>query len=182
MTRWTPERLDVLEQMWLWGVTSGAITENLGDVTRNAVMGKINVLGLMGRGGERLRQINEDAAVNVEDIHESVGELLGEPYEADNAMHRNAAVALTMLIGGCHVGNVASLLKRPIEEVHASFVALDTSGAWSKGKPPPSAWWHHAEGSISFMLDMMASVGKISIHNASVLNSSERSYGRGEHS
>lgn len=47
---WTGERIALLRSMWLEGRPAGEIAKALGDVTRNAVMGKINRLGLMGSG------------------------------------------------------------------------------------------------------------------------------------
>lgn len=45
---WTSERKETLRRMWLEGVTSRKISEALGDVSRNAVMGMVNRMGLMG--------------------------------------------------------------------------------------------------------------------------------------
>lgn len=47
---WTSERKETLRRMWLEGVTSRKISETLGDVSRNAVMGMVNRMGLMGSG------------------------------------------------------------------------------------------------------------------------------------
>lgn len=45
---WTPDRKETLRLMWVEGKTSRQIAEALGDVTRNAVMGMVNRMGLMG--------------------------------------------------------------------------------------------------------------------------------------
>lgn len=47
---WTDERIDVLRTMWLGGSSASQIAVALGDVTRNAVIGKVHRLGLSGRG------------------------------------------------------------------------------------------------------------------------------------
>lgn len=47
---WTDERVDVLRTMWLAGSSASQIAAVLGDVTRNAVIGKVHRLGLSGRG------------------------------------------------------------------------------------------------------------------------------------
>lgn len=44
---WSTERMDVLRTMWLEGRSSGEIAKHLGGVTRNAVMGKVDRMGLM---------------------------------------------------------------------------------------------------------------------------------------
>lgn len=46
---WTEERVDLLQQLWQRGVSASKIAADLGDVTRNAVMGKVHRLGLGGR-------------------------------------------------------------------------------------------------------------------------------------
>jgi hypothetical protein len=48
---WTPERKETLKSMWQSGRTSREIAEHLGEVTRNAVMGMVNRMGLMGDQG-----------------------------------------------------------------------------------------------------------------------------------
>lgn len=46
---WTEERIKTLKKMWKDGKTASEIAEELGDVTRNAVIGKAHRLGLSGR-------------------------------------------------------------------------------------------------------------------------------------
>lgn len=43
---WTPERTETLRRLWLDGVDARTIATQLGGVTRNAVIGKANRLGL----------------------------------------------------------------------------------------------------------------------------------------
>lgn len=43
---WTEERIEKLKKLWGSGKTAAEIAEELGDVTRNAVIGKANRLGL----------------------------------------------------------------------------------------------------------------------------------------
>ncbi|MBV6659271.1 MAG: GcrA cell cycle regulator [Devosiaceae bacterium] len=47
---WTDERVETLKTMWLAGSSASQIAAALGDVTRNAVIGKVHRLGLSGRG------------------------------------------------------------------------------------------------------------------------------------
>ena len=47
---WTDERIDRLKAMWAEGKTASAIAEELGGVSRNAVIGKAHRLGLDSRG------------------------------------------------------------------------------------------------------------------------------------
>jgi GcrA cell cycle regulator len=47
---WTDDRVDALKKMWLDGMSASQIANELGGVTRNAVIGKVHRLGLSGRG------------------------------------------------------------------------------------------------------------------------------------
>ncbi|MFC0687608.1 GcrA family cell cycle regulator, partial [Novosphingobium clariflavum] len=46
---WTDERIDKLTKMWEGGATASQIADELGGVSRNAVIGKAHRLGLKAR-------------------------------------------------------------------------------------------------------------------------------------
>ena len=46
---WTQERINVLVKLWLSGKSASAIAKELGNVTRNAVIGKVHRLGISNR-------------------------------------------------------------------------------------------------------------------------------------
>ena len=46
---WTPERVELLTLGWAAGKSAGKLAEELGHITRSAVIGKIHRLGLPGR-------------------------------------------------------------------------------------------------------------------------------------
>ena len=46
---WTDERIEQLRKMWEGGMTASQIAEELGGVSRNAVIGKAHRLGLQSR-------------------------------------------------------------------------------------------------------------------------------------
>ena len=46
---WTDERVEQLKQLWGQGMSASEIADTLGDVTRNAVIGKAHRLGLEAR-------------------------------------------------------------------------------------------------------------------------------------
>ncbi len=46
---WTEERVERLKELWSQGMSASEIAQLLGDVTRNAVIGKAHRLGLSGR-------------------------------------------------------------------------------------------------------------------------------------
>jgi GcrA cell cycle regulator len=45
---WTHERVEILKRLWIEGATASAIALSLGQITRNAVIGKVHRLGLPG--------------------------------------------------------------------------------------------------------------------------------------
>jgi GcrA cell cycle regulator len=53
---WTNERVEQLKSLWTEGQSASAIAAELGEVTRNAVIGKIHRLGLTGRSPTSHRQ------------------------------------------------------------------------------------------------------------------------------
>ncbi len=46
---WTEEREETLRKLWASGVTASQIAEELGDISRNAVIAKAHRLGLQSR-------------------------------------------------------------------------------------------------------------------------------------
>src|SRR6185503_19415950 len=46
---WTDERIEQLKQLWTNGMTASQIADELGGVSRNAVIGKAHRLGLQSR-------------------------------------------------------------------------------------------------------------------------------------
>ncbi len=46
---WTDERVELLKKLWSEGLSASQIANTLGEVTRNAVIGKVHRLGLSGR-------------------------------------------------------------------------------------------------------------------------------------
>ena len=64
---WTDERVEQLKALWADGLSASQIARILGNVTRNAVIGKVHRLGLAGRAGparaERPRNVAHRPAV-----------------------------------------------------------------------------------------------------------------------
>jgi len=46
---WTDERVEQLKKLWESGLSTSQIAAELGNITRNAVIGKVHRLGLSGR-------------------------------------------------------------------------------------------------------------------------------------
>ncbi len=53
---WTNDRVDTLKKLWNEGESASAIAHSLGQVTRNAVIGKVHRLGLAGRANQSRRR------------------------------------------------------------------------------------------------------------------------------
>jgi len=69
---WSEERVEMLKSLWSKGRTASQIAEELGDVTRNAVIGKVHRLGLKSRPSpihrERERKRGFAPAPNAVDV------------------------------------------------------------------------------------------------------------------
>lgn len=46
---WTQERINLLVKLWIGGKSASLIAKELGDITRNAVIGKVHRLGISNR-------------------------------------------------------------------------------------------------------------------------------------
>ncbi len=46
---WTDDRVEILKKLWTEGLSASQIARQMGEVTRNAVIGKVHRLGLSGR-------------------------------------------------------------------------------------------------------------------------------------
>ena len=53
---WSEERVEVLKKMWLEGKSASEIAKELGEITRNAVIGKVHRLGLSNRELKSLKR------------------------------------------------------------------------------------------------------------------------------
>ena len=53
---WSEERVEVLKKMWLEGKSASEIAKELGEITRNAVIGKVHRLGLSNRETKSVKQ------------------------------------------------------------------------------------------------------------------------------
>ena len=52
---WSDERVAILKKMWLEGSSASEIAKELGNITRNAVIGKIHRLGMSNRDTNNLK-------------------------------------------------------------------------------------------------------------------------------
>ncbi|MES0869115.1 GcrA family cell cycle regulator [Pseudovibrio sp. SCP19] len=76
---WTAERVELLTKLWADGLSASQIAGELGNVTRNAVIGKVHRLGLSGRaksggGATKTRKATAPAARTASPIKPTVTE------------------------------------------------------------------------------------------------------------
>lgn len=64
---WSDERVAILRKMWLNGSSASEIAKELGNITRNAVIGKVHRLGLSNRETNSLK-VNSDNAKIVKSV------------------------------------------------------------------------------------------------------------------
>lgn len=71
---WTDERVEILTRLWAEGKSASQIAEILGDVSRNAVIGKAHRLGLSGRPSpiKRKSSKKEKKGISILDLNERV--------------------------------------------------------------------------------------------------------------
>ena len=62
MSAWTDDKVEKLKELWGTGLTAAQIAETLGGVSRNAVIGKANRLGLSKPGRPRTQKTAAPAA------------------------------------------------------------------------------------------------------------------------
>jgi GcrA cell cycle regulator len=88
---WNDERVEILKRMWAEGASASQIAKELGQVTRNAVIGKVHRLGLSNRvtPGDRAEEEAELPEESVEvpepapEPEEPAVEAAPEPEEED---------------------------------------------------------------------------------------------------
>jgi GcrA cell cycle regulator len=61
---WTDDRIATLKHYWTDGLSASQIAQKLGEVTRNAVIGKVHRLGLAGRGNSSRRGTSRRASTS----------------------------------------------------------------------------------------------------------------------
>jgi len=158
---WTPQNIDTLETMWLWGHSSRTISEVLEFPTRNAVMGKINRLGLMKRGGEYVGARLQGAQLDISIIEQELEELTQSDFDWDDATDRALMVHMAALLVGQDPETVATAISKPLSQVSHTMAAMHATGVWRKGEKPPAKWWDNKEGNVAFLLDALVTAGII---------------------
>lgn len=160
----TEEEKDAVLQMWGWGISSVKIANAIG-VTRNAVMGRINKIGFIGKKGFYLDKVRHGCLIDHEEMRKDALSLIYEEgvFDEENRLHRNSLVALAALYLGRDEAHVAKAVGLSIDLVRKANDDLHQSGAWRIGEAPNWEWWDKGGRSMSFLFDIMASTGLIAI-------------------
>ena len=90
---WTEERIDRLKTMWANGATASQIAEDLGGVSRNAVIGKAHRLGLESRPSPVKAGEKKKAAAKKPAAQKTDAKADSKPAKAAPAAARGADVA-----------------------------------------------------------------------------------------
>ncbi len=106
---WTEERVELLKKLWADGLSASQIAGRLGEVTRNAVIGKVHRLGLAGRATtSRMRSARP---------RNRVSHLPLRPTRVQYRTHGN--VALKPIFAPMeHIGVALALVPSPVEELN----------------------------------------------------------------
>lgn len=168
---WTDEDKNTLRTLWLAGRGSGDIARHLGTVSRNAVMGMINRLGLMGRQGTEpapdAGMVSETAApVDLQTLPESdartlAEEAFGEPYDQRRPGHLSALVTLAAVIVGRDPAAVAQATGLHPGTSATVLAMIDDAGVWRADEMPPRHWIDPRSGTVSFVMDMLVVEGAV---------------------
>lgn len=151
MTTWTDADKDVIRTMWACGLPSRTIAEALTNgVSRNATMGMLNRLGLMGLGHADAGRLAAIAKVE---------EVLGEPFSMGAPLHREALLALRVEFSGRSADALA--LASGVSRDQCSSFLVRLLLVWSEGEGMPERWQGSLEGVLAFILDMAVVAGVI---------------------
>lgn len=151
MSTWTEADKNLVRTLWARGTSSGDIASQLHfGPSRNAVMGMINRLGLLGLGSPPNFRI---------EAMERIEEIFAEPFSLGTPLHKEALLSLCVSTSGPLVNPLAlaSGVARPDCVSFLEKLPL----IWEEGEPMPERWLEGLEGVYAFILDMAFLSGSI---------------------
>lgn len=180
--RWTDEERNTLRRRWLAGDTSRAIAAAIPGVTRHAVMGMVNRMGLMGlQGADRPTSkppapaaVDPDAALDAwcdawTEVRAAVAHM-----GCDQRAHEGEVIEhlldldqpMTFLVVAARSGRHVPTLQVICgpqgggnDDVDDLIVRLGASGVWPEGAPVPERWRSRDTAGQALILDAMVLAG-----------------------
>jgi len=150
---WIDADRDLLRTMWARGSSSGDVAVALArPVSRNAVMGMVNRLGLMGLGHADDGRLSSMAKVS---------DLMQEEFSLGLPLHREALLALTVIRTGLRSVEGLAQSSGVCRPDCAAFIAR-LPLVWPGRASPPLRWQGGLEGNLAFILDMAVVAGRLS--------------------
>ncbi|WP_068318224.1 GcrA family cell cycle regulator [Polycladidibacter hongkongensis] len=127
---WTAERVELLTKLWAEGLSASQIASELGNVTRNAVIGKVHRLGLSGRAKSGGGQAAKPRRTASNTSSASPAALAAAAPKAEAAQENNAgkvqadpATAQVRRMPQAVVSGATALKVEPEEELATEVVA-----------------------------------------------------------
>jgi GcrA cell cycle regulator len=148
MLGWTEERIEMLKKLWSEGFSASQIANELGGVTRNAVIGKVHRLGLSGRAKAPMTQSQRPKKPATRQVPTSQPRTQSPPQTAGNtALKTNILPILKPQID--LRPKIYSLSEPPLVE-NASILELNEQTCkWPVGDPGDNSFHFCARRSDS---------------------------------
>lgn len=80
---WTDERVERLKELWGKGMSASEIAEAIGEVSRNAVIGKAHRLGLSIRAKKEVRRISSPVSTIISIADKKCKWPIGDPRDCE---------------------------------------------------------------------------------------------------
>lgn len=147
---WTQEDIDIMRTLWAQGKSSRDISNELPcQPTRNAVMGKLNRLGLMGLGKPTQERL---------DAIKKVSEILDAPFFMGDPLHKETLLTLMSDTAGRNPDSL-SLASGVSKDLCQCFLNR-LPKVWPISEPMPARWDNGLEGKFAFIIDMAIIQGR----------------------
>lgn len=133
---WTEDRVEMLTKLWAEGLSASQIALRLGDVTRNAVIGKVHRLGLPGRATKtRSRTVRKPRKITPRNLGFNKSSGMGRPAAA----LRNTADSAVRVSGNIqslhNLFHLEDELDIPVEKRASIETLTDNTCRWPIGDP-----------------------------------------------
>ncbi len=139
---WTDERVEMLKKLWAEGLSASQIANQLGNVTRNAVIGKVHRLKLSGRGKTtsstpRVKKVSVSSGSSAPRM--SSGRSASPPRGMSSHGHSVGNAALKMdyvsVVRSQPVAEISPLYIVPVSRELKLVQLTESTCKWPKGDP-----------------------------------------------